>query len=86
MLEQRSDSLQVNTAQSQARVMSLEQEKVHKRCSLTFCFIIGVVYQLIVEFPFCVVAFAFIAAPSDWIHTLCDIRQSQENLKLVVTC
>lgn len=28
MLEQRSDSLQVNTAQSQARVLSLEQEKV----------------------------------------------------------
>ena len=28
MLEQRSDSLHVNTAQSQARVLSLEQEKV----------------------------------------------------------
>jgi len=27
-LEQRSDSLQINTTQSQARVLSLEQEKV----------------------------------------------------------
>lgn len=49
MLEQRSDSLQVNTAQSQARVMSLEQEKVLKKCSVAFYFISGVVYQLIVE-------------------------------------
>lgn len=31
MLEQRSDSLQVNTAQSQARVLSLEQEKVKNK-------------------------------------------------------
>ena len=31
MLEQRSDSLQVNTAQSQARVLSLEQEKVQNK-------------------------------------------------------
>jgi len=35
MLEQRSDSLQVNTAQSQARVLSLEQEKV----LYTICFL-----------------------------------------------
>ena len=34
MLEQRSDSLQLNTAQSQARVMSLEQEKVCKNMPL----------------------------------------------------
>ena len=36
MLEKRSDSLQVNTAQSQARVMSLEQEKVLKKSSVAF--------------------------------------------------
>ena len=36
MLEQRSDSLQVNTAQSQARVLSLEQEKVLCRIWLLF--------------------------------------------------
>lgn len=35
MLEQRSDSLQVNTAQSQARVLSLEQEKVCKNLCLS---------------------------------------------------
>ena len=34
MLEQRSDSLQLNTAQSQARVLSLEQEKVCKNVPL----------------------------------------------------
>ena len=34
MLEQRSDSLQLNTAQSQARVLSLEQEKVCKNIRL----------------------------------------------------
>ena len=48
MLEKRSDSLQVNTAQSQARVMSLEQEKVLKKSSVAFYFISRVVYQLIV--------------------------------------
>ena len=35
MLEQRSDSLQVNTAQSQARVLSLEQEKVQNKIITT---------------------------------------------------
>ena len=35
MLEQRSDSLQLNSTQSQARVLSLEQEKVCKKCALT---------------------------------------------------
>ena len=39
MLEQRSDSLQVNTAQSQARVLSLEQEKVI--CKLIFSVMLG---------------------------------------------
>lgn len=34
MLEQRSDSLQLNTAQSQARVLSLEQEKVCRNMPL----------------------------------------------------
>lgn len=37
MLEQRSDSLQVNTAQSQARVLSLEQEKVLCRIFSLMC-------------------------------------------------
>ena len=43
MLEQRSDSLQVNTAQSQARVLSLEQEKVI--CKLIFSVMLGGISQ-----------------------------------------
>lgn len=88
MLEQRSDSLQVNTAQSQARVMSLEQEKVLKK--IFSCLLFYKRGGLSVDcrkFSLFVVVFAFIGYDGlHWPQTFYDIHQSQENLKLVVTC